>query len=282
MLWDDEGALVEYDGPHWSIWGEMKDLVQLWYDTYAEYWGVNGNARPTEFTDVQWKNYQQADRLAELMLQIVEALNIFGVAKQNPSAISFTRDQLRAIRASLRTQSKSGLIKDRISLEIARQVTRQVDGASDRALKLLGLVRGQGLSVRASAFISRATKLYLWGFDPEAAIMCRAALQAALLERLEPVLDQDRAEPNLDALVRLAGQRGVLEGYEETDTNRAGWRARTDTPLWRAQRLKWIGNFAAHEAPAFDPEVEGIPTGFEAIRELSAVLGFLFPPPTFE
>ncbi len=52
-------------------------------------------------------------------------------------------------------------------------------GAESRASLLVSLLAYRQLSARAAAFLDRATRLYLWGFEPEAVVMCASVLEAA-------------------------------------------------------------------------------------------------------
>jgi hypothetical protein len=122
--------------------------------------------------------------------------------------------------------------------------------------------------------------LYLQGLELEAGIMCRAALEAALLDRLKPYFDVDRAPPSLDDLLRIAGENDLLDGFEKTRTRR-GWRSRRGSSLDRANRIRRAGNYIVHDFLSFPHEAEAISNAFECIRELMLVLQKLFPPPKF-
>jgi hypothetical protein len=97
-------------------------------------------------------------------------------------------DQLKQIRELLRLYAKSPLIRDSVGLALAKEVTEQMTGATDRALRLLGILMAQRLSGRASDYVARVSRLYIQGFEIETGVMCRSALEAALAERLKNLI----------------------------------------------------------------------------------------------
>lgn len=277
--WQDDFALEDYSGTDWSIWIELRDLVDHWYNTYRHYWGVQGEPRPDGVNDEAWAYRKFLDGLAPKILKIAVALHSGANAPPGARPTALSADYLRDLRKILREESKSPLIRDRVSLELAQTAIEQLKGAHERALRLVGLIHGKELSDRASSYVQRATTLYIWGFEPEAAVMCRSSLEAALSDRLAEWIDPDGRAPNLDELLQIAGRQGVLAGYEASRANSTKWRARRESPLWRAQRIKWAGNYAVHDRPQFRQEEHDLPDAFQTIRELSLVLRELFPLP---
>jgi hypothetical protein len=277
MHWDDDYAMQEYCSPSWDVWNELAEVVGLWYETYREHWGVDGCNQPDYLSDSQWAERKNAHSFAAKLLRIALALNVFEIVKDKEGP-PFTERDLKQLRSIFRDLGRSTQIKDRIGLDLASEALSQLKGATERSVRLLGVLRAQRMSVKAALFIARATRLYIWGFEPETAIMCRAALEAALAERLYELYDADSEPPSLDALITLAGEHGILEGYESNPQARKGWRARNGSPLWRAQRLKWSGNYAAHDEPILGAEASHLPDAFNVIREFSKVVGDLFPP----
>lgn len=279
MYWDDEFAMAEYCEPSWDIWSELAETAHLWYETYREHWGVERYSQPEYLSDDEWTEAKRSDQLAAKLYEAALALNLFVVASEPPKT-QVKEENLKPLRDLLRSIGKTTQVRDRLGLALASDAMDQLAGSSDRCLRLLGILRAQNMSPRASLFIGRATRLFVWGFEPEAAIMCRAALEAALAERVADSYDQDAPTPNLDTLIQLAGQTGALDGFEWIDQEHTRGRARTDSPLWRAERLKWSGNYAVHEQPGFGSERHLVSDAFNAIREFSQVLGYLFPGPS--
>ena len=84
-------------------------------------------------------------------------------ALQRVAGIPPVRD---AIRISLGWTAVEGLLRE----------------AEDRIPVLVELVSERDLSERARSFLDRATRLFLWGFDPECVVMCHGSMEAALAE----------------------------------------------------------------------------------------------------
>lgn len=279
MYWDDDFAFEEYDTTGWSIWAELRDVVAQWEGTYRDYWAL-GKKRGGHLTEEQARDAKSSHAIAQAMLRMIKALTIAGAADQG-KAINLTTSNLKWIRKVLRAQKDSAVVSDWIGLELAKDFVAQIDGASDRAFRLLGVLQGRTISDRSASYLSRVSTLYLQGLELETGVMCRAALEAALASRLEEEIDADGFPPGLDELLRVAGETGLLEGYEETRSRR-GWRARTGSPLYRADRIRRAGNFIIHDFLSYPQEAGAIKDGFECIRELTLVLLVLFPPPAFE
>jgi hypothetical protein len=212
---------------------------------------------------------------------MAQVLSISGGVAAGNEPPTFTESQQKDFRGFLRELSKHPVARDRIALDLASIELRRLRGSEQRVARLAGLVHGRGLTPIASQFVDRATRLFIAGFEVEAAIMCRSALEGGLFERCREDFNQDGYPPSLDQLLEKAGRMGYLEGFERA-ANRKGWRSRTDSQLWRAEQLKRLGNHLIHESPNWSSNPTKVDDAFEAIRELSHVLEWLFPPPTFE
>jgi hypothetical protein len=76
------------------------------------------------------------------------------------------------------------VVKHGILIELASEAADTLlAGAEQRVLFLTELVAQRVMSERARAFLERATRLYLWGFEPECVVMCACSLEAAYPER---------------------------------------------------------------------------------------------------
>lgn len=279
MYWDDNFAFEEYGARGWSIWAELRDVVAQWEGTYQDYWAL-GKKAAEHLTEEQARETKSSHAIAKAMLKMIRALTVAGAADPG-MAINLTTSNLKWIRKVLRAQKDSAVVSDWIALELAKDFVAQIDGASDRAFRLLGVLQGRTISDRSASYLSRVSTLYLQGLELETGVMCRAALEAALLARLEEEIDADGFPPSLDALLRVAGEKGILDGYEKTRSRR-GWRASTGSVLYRADRIRRTGNFIIHDFLSYPQDAGAIKDGFECIRELTLVLQDLFPPPAFE
>ena len=275
MYWDEDFALNEYGGDDWSIWTQLSEVIDLWEQTYRRYWALDGRTYGDHLSAELAQHAASADKNAMVILRMVRSLTLGGAAQPGQS-FSVSSDSLARIRNFLRDEGKLPVIFDRVSLELAKEYTAQVDGATERAFRLLGVLQGRTISDRSADYLRRVSALYIQGLELETGIMCRAALEAALLYRLEDQLDLDKRSPSLDALLKMAGQTGVLKEYQPW-RNKRGWRARRGTPLARADRIRQTGNFILHDFLRFPDHDDAIKDAFECIRELSLVLIELFP-----
>lgn len=268
MYWDHASADEQYGKPGWDLWAELLDCQDHWSDTYRSYWGLDADPLPDHLLIQKF--------LAEITLQMALALSVQGGAKSGKHP-EFTQDELKTLRRALSKASSNGpQIRDQVSLTLAKEALDQLGKSTDRALRLVSLIQGKGLSERASQYVYRAARLYVWGFEPECAIMCRSALEAALATALEAHIDMDHAQPSLDELIKGAGQHKLLAGYEAARTEK-GWRARRDTVLWAAQRIQRTADGAAHQFPVLGQDSDDFQDAFEVLQELTVVLNALFP-----
>lgn len=276
MYWDDEYALGEYAELSWDLWRELGECRFQWLETYVEYWGLRTKTRPEHLTEKQWKTAKANDLIATAVYRMAVALTVQGAAPAGRK-VEFGNEEWKRMRKALRVYSKGPQIIDRLGLEIADEALGQLEGSTRRAVRLISLIRGRGLSARASEYVTRAAKLYVWGLEPECAVMCRSALEAALATRLEEHYDQDASPPTLNDLIKLAGEQDLLDGFELAPGATKGWRARHGSALWSAQRITWAGNYVAHDMPTFRQECGDLRDAFTTLRELALVLAKLFP-----
>ena len=274
-MYSDEDFMWEaYDADGWTIWRELKDAHSEWDSLFRRYWGLDDKECPFHLSERTWRLASNTKRTIPQLTEIAYALNLNEIAPRDKQ-LELADGQIKTVRRMLRSHADSVIVKDCVGLKLARESLDQLTGASERCLRLLNIIQGRGISPRASEFIRRATELYVWGFEVESVIMCRSVLEAALVSRLDEELDLDEPPPPLDELIRLAGVHTILAGYHPLPDNK--WRARRSTPLWQAQRIKWLGNYLIHESPKFRGDPDDIPDAFSAIRELSILLGLLFP-----
>lgn len=271
MIWDDDFALEDYDKPQWSIWASLDELVVLWTEKYKSYW------TSSELSVKDRADAKAARHIADVILPMISALSIAGAAERK-NDVDVSKEDLKTLRRALRAQKDIPASRDWISLRLAAGVTNRAKGATDRAFRLVGILHGKMLSDRAAAYLARVSTLYTNGWELEAGMMCRSTLEAALLERLAPYFNGDREPPSLDKLLRLAGEHGVLDGYELAGRTRRGWKTTPGSMLHEADRIRRAGNYITHEMLSYPTETGALKDAFDAIRALVRVLQKLFPP----
>lgn len=271
-----------YDPDHpEEMSGRLGLEVATYWRQYLEYWEIQENVEDPRHDEAARRLHRKLDAIGGAVRKLLHTLSPDAgamVAIRDFVDVSEAEDPLEAAAEVIRLVQDTPIVRDSIRIALGFEAAEELlPRAESRISDLLTLVAARSVSPRAASFLDRATRLYLWGFDPECVIMCRAVLEAALTSRLAGDVDVDDAAPNLDNLLRIAGGRKVLAGFERAD-NRKGWRAKKGSPLWRAERLKWAGNEILHQRP----EVAGsratdIKDAREAVRELAWVLSELFP-----
>lgn len=134
-------------------------------------------------------------------------------------------------------------------------------GAEERAATLIELVANRNLSERAAAFLDRATRLYLWGFEPESVVMCASVLEAAYEQRF--------SSQELFALqIRKTGRHFEPFQYEQ-----AALASKVFTPQEKklAYLIRTARNDTLHNAPNVALGAD------QAINGTATLLGKLYP-----
>lgn len=123
--------------------------------------------------------------------------------------------------------------RDRLKIALGWEATEGLLAtAEERLPALLKLIAGRSLGERARAYLNRATRLFLWGFDPECVVMCHSVLEAALSsqfgpDRMENLGFERKRDYRAVELERAAGRANLFE-EENMATARVLRRARND------------------------------------------------------
>lgn len=271
-----------YDPEHpEEMSGRLGLEVARYWKQYLEYWELQEDVEDPRHDEAARRLHRKLDAIGGAVRKLLHTLTPDAdavVAIRDFVDVSEAEDPLEAAAEVIRLVHETPIVRDSIRIALGFEAAEELlPRAEGRISDLLTLVAARSVSTRAASFLDRATRLYLWGFDPECVIMCRAVLEAALASRLADDLDADDAAPNLDNLLRIAGGRKILQGFERAK-NRKGWRARKGSPLWRAERLKWAGNEVLHQRPEVAASRStDIKDAREAVSELAWVLSELFP-----
>ena len=282
--WFARGSLVTSYSPAEpeNLSSLLNAVVNTYWNEYLRYWELSKHLDNPQLSAQTRVLYRSLDQIGEAVRKTLHSLT------PGEEAVSAVQGFLEALGRPtditvetsanlIRDLHKMAIVRDCVAISLAFEVT---DGllptAENRALELVPLIASRRLGSRAAAYLDRATRLYLWGFDPECVIMCRSVLESALVARLDEQIDLDEPPPNLDNLIRLAGEHGVLPGYMKA-SSRKGWRARRGTPLWQAERIKWAGNRVTHDIPMVSAQGDAIEDCATAVRELTQLLTLLFP-----
>lgn len=255
--------------------------VNVYWNNYQHYWNLVEGDSEAQLSEQERAVHRGLDKIghavrgalhtlapdSDAVTAIREILPDMGITVQEPVDVA----------AVMRALHQTAIVRDCISISLAFEVADTLLPAAEaRVADLVALIAARRLSPMASKYLERATRLHLWGFEPEAVIMCRSVLEAALFAKLSATVKLDEPPPPLETLIRTAGQLALLQGYENA-RNRRGWRAVRDTPLWDAERLRRTGNQLLHEVPELEPDVDALADSAAAIRTLASVLDRLYP-----
>jgi hypothetical protein len=224
--------------------GNLSSYLELhvgnWETDFEEYWGLLAAEPPEGVEPADW----ELARLLDLV-----GRNLVGCAQMLTARPELAHVLRRSHPdedpiGSLRDLSSYNVSRDRCEIQLAWEATSLLGAAKTRSMELLLFLSAFTLSPRAAAYLDRATQLYIWGFDPEVAVMCRAVLEAALEERI------DESE-----LLSLGQRRGKF-GFQFYQYVEAAAQKGLISPENRkfADQIREAGNKAVHVSPGLEPE----------------------------
>ena len=149
---------------------------------------------------------------------------------------------------------------------LGRDAVEMVATAEQRIWRLLLLTQQFQPSKRAAAFLRRVSRCYVYGFDPECAVMCRSVLQAAfdaeisdedcqqVLGRAKGIKRTNSSPFDLADRVAVARKKGRI----------------SDSSTTKAAAIRAAGNVVIHEHPrACDDPFALIADTMDVIAELT-------------
>ena len=177
---------MDYDPEEdWSPGRSLSAYANCLWNDYLDYWQLQNVPGDSRLTAEDRARNKALHDVAEAIVSCLHSLSVpaAGIAKirQFLSELGAV-DPIDGDPAALVAQVLHSLpmVRDGIRIDLAMQAT---DGllcnAERRASILVSLLAYRQLSDRAAAFLDRATRLYLWGFEPESVVMCASVLEAA-------------------------------------------------------------------------------------------------------
>jgi hypothetical protein len=249
--------------PGESVASVLGNFANFYWNNYLTYWEMLNANDPGDLTPKQREFIRNLDHLGkklrgslhtlEVNSEVIGALQtLFGT---NPEAqLDYT--------TAAKFLAGHTVVKDCININLGFEATDSLlHNAEIRAPILLQLLEERRLSNRARAFLDRATRLFLWGFDPETIIMCHAVLDAAL----ESVLTDEQ--------LWAKGFPKKGKWYSSDDRIKGAVAVGLLKPEdgLRAQWLRNLRNSSIHSVPNSDGEAE------KALKTLAHLLEVLFP-----
>ena len=261
-------TLGDYDpDEEWSAASWLGAYANVLSDDYLNYWELLNIPDDSELTDSHRAQNKNLHEVAKSILPSLHSLQADSEIARKVSAfvegvgISATINEATAA-AVVRAIQSHPIVRDGIKLELAMEATDVVlAGAEQRAAELVALIADRKLNPRAAAFLQRATRLFLWGFEPESVVMCAAVLEAAYEDRF-----------TAEDMIRLqVPKRG--EEYRASEYERAALAdrlySREDQDL--AITIRRARNDILHNVP--DTVLKPI----KALRDTASLLSRLFP-----
>ena len=231
---------------------------------FREYWELDNESSDSETTPEQRAFNRKLGRLGETLRASLHSLHRDSEVLQCLREImSDLGVSTAAIQEEVLAQglSKTQIVLDSLSVQLAFEAAGSLEDAEQRALVLLSMVAARPITPRAAAFLDRATKLYLWGFDIEAVVMSAAVLEAALGSVFSEA-DMRRLgfprRPSYTAsdYIKAAGRSGM---FSQGDVALAG-------------QLRTARNATIHTTPGLAIDAES------ALTTLTNLLQVIFPP----
>jgi len=250
-----------YDEDDWSLWTVLGEAVDHWHEVYRHYWATARiESEAPELDPEAQVELARLDEAAPKLLEHAFALRLVG---SGGSAFRPLPEMVEPIRRILEIYGDSPVVRHRWSFTIAHDALDRLDDSPARAAKLLNLIQMHELNERTAAYLARVTRLYVYGFDVEALVMSRAALETALQDALP---DEQLAEAGIDKTGREYSLATRISA-----ARKAGYFNRRREEL--AHSLRKSANQALHTAPAFLHDRIG--DAFEAIAGLAELLAAL-------
>ncbi len=144
---------------------------------------------------------------------------------------------------------------ERLCIDVAREAISKGDEGVQRIFELYGLICHKKPSRETQRYLTRLGRCYVWGFDPECVILCRAVLDTAFREVVgddlcEKHFGRRRSEFGLNDRIVAACKEGIID----EDTKEL------------AHEVKVRGDKAVHYQPDVTKKV------FDTIRDTLTVL----------
>lgn len=259
---------MDYDPEEdWSPGGWLGAYANCLWNDYLDYWELQNVPADSTLTPEDRARNQALYEVAEAIVPCLHSLSVAPVALAKVrrfltdlGAVGRIDDDTAARVA--RALHSLPIVRDGIRCDLAMQATDGLlRGAERRASLLVSLLAYRQLSDRAVAFLDRATRLYLWGFEPEAVVMCASVLEAAYEARF-----------SAEEMFRLQVTKKGAE-YEPHEYEQAAIAAHVfSLPDKRmAERIRRARNDTLHNVPTV-----ALPAD-KALNATAGLLAKLFP-----
>lgn len=235
-----------------NVTEHLRAAIKAYQHQRSEYWQIVGNL--TGHPDVS--GIQDICALAEPLIEGVGDL-------VSPRSVASAHDAIRQLGTCTGTTSAVlielratvGTVLEEVTLHVASETTKLIDTGAGRVFDLLFLLEPMEPSEPAAQFLRRVSRCYVFGFDVECAVMCRAVLDAEFADqvsdhacRLFYRVSDERVDFNLMRKINVAfGQRRISGEAKDF-----------------AHEVRLLGNALVHERP--DKEFSALETVKKTLR----------------
>lgn len=253
--------------PGFSLSHTLYTYVENDWNDYLEYWGLHTGGLAPDKTETDSEFYEKLDAFAHDLRKCVHSLAVDREVLESVSdlvALLGVEDKIpdSSLPKAIDVFKNHPLVEDCIKIQLGYKMAEErADTAEKRMPELLSLLTQWNLSQRSLAYLDRATRLYLWGFDPECVVMCHSVLEAALEERLpdEVVwshgIKKEGRSYTASQRINAAAAEGLLDDHQRQ----------------LCHELREARNATVHRAPQLSLSAQS------AIENLATVLRALFP-----
>jgi len=271
--------------PGYTLSDALYGLLEDEWNDYLNYWGFQNEKDFTpDLDDVDRQLMHSLDKFGKALARGIHSLTVGPEIRKTLGGVLDALIELhketgeheasrletgtRAVRKEVtlagfvRSLHKQTVVQDCVSMQLGFEATgRLLPRAEKRIERLITMIALRDLSELTLAYLDRATRLYLWGFDPECLVMCGAVLEAALEDSLP------------DEAVWALGFAKNGDDYTLCQRINAAAAGRLFSSKHRAlaHGLRQARNDTLHGAPNISLSAD------QAIRHLASLLDVLFP-----
>lgn len=252
-----------------SLW--LGTVANKMYNEYLEYWEQQGVSEDSELSEAERRRVALLMKIGEAIRPCLHSLTVDGkvlTGIQQLLADLGRRGQLgKNVAAQIAQILKANrVVRHGIQIELALEAADGLLlGAEARFGDLFQLIADRAVSERAAAYLDRATRLYLWGFEPEAIVMCAATLEAAYPERFE---DRDMVRLRI---LKIKDQDEYVPWQYELAAARSKPMVFSSKQRAMAETVRRARNDVVHNAPSVALRAQ------DALAFTAELLGCLFP-----
>lgn len=197
-----------------------------------------------DFKGIDWDQVIcAADKIADAIMKCVEDIGadstfakLIEVLDDEEPKISDGVEKIRYV-----------VLMEAIEEALARRVIEALVCAKERIIKLLQISKKVEGSVRVRDFLSRVSRTYLLGFDPECIVMCRGALEA----QFDAEISNDDCICKLKRTVNASHEKPTFDLRKKIEVALTLGKITPDIGN-SAHKVRKAGNKVVHRSPASD------------------------------